>query len=115
MVYTSLDQTHAKNYHPSLIMQARHSAKSASPVQYLQDIAVLFAEAATLNGHFQTRALDFASDSGTHNRCYVKRRRRAIQKMFRSYGGNAGRLIDLVRSSITFDSIDGQFLTNFEV
>ena len=29
-----------------------------------------------------------------------------LQKLFRSYRGQAGKLLDLVRASITFDTID---------
>merc|ERR1711879_837292 len=37
--------------------------------------------------------------------CSVKRRNRAIQKLLRSYEGNASRLIDLVRSGIVFKDL----------
>ena len=40
-----------------------------------------------------------------HSQCSVKRRGRSIEKLFRRYGGNASRLTDLVRSSITFDTL----------
>ena len=39
--------------------------------------------------------------------CPPKRLSRAIEKLHRSYGGDGGRLIDLVRSSITFGDMNG--------
>merc|ERR1719387_2428094 len=38
--------------------------------------------------------------------CSVKRRARAIEKLYRSYAADATCLIDLVRSSITFPDVD---------
>ena len=36
----------------------------------------------------------------------IKRRGRAIEKLFRSYSGDGGWVIDLVRAGITFTSLD---------
>ena len=59
-------------------------------------------------------AFQQAGGLGAHVRhCPVKRRARAIEKLFRSYHGDPGWLIDLVRASITFETLES-LLTCFE-
>ena len=80
---------------------------SAKPEQRITDLAVLLAQAAAMNPHFQDAVAGWAGSIGTPTfQGAIKRRSRAIQKLFRSYRGQAAKLLDLVRASITFDTID---------
>lgn len=84
---TSPAERHLQNVAGDL----KRLARSRSPRQYVKDLAVLFAEAAALNEHFQERVKAWAAPGGGatgtgsggthHHQCSVKRRRRAIQKM----------------------------------
>ena len=90
-----------------LLRAARAAGTSAKPRQRVSDLAVLYAQADRLNAHFQEVVETWArSSGGDFHFCSVKRRDRAIQKLYRSYENAADRLIDLVRSSITFDTVD---------
>ena len=69
---------------------------------------MLFAQAGAVNDHFQGLVLQWAEGLGgsvVHS-SPVKRRARAIEKLHRSYNGDPGWIIDLVRASITFESLD---------
>ena len=57
--------------------------------------------------HFQRKVQGWAKESKTkppEESTPVKRRKRAIEKLWRSYRGDAARIIDLVRSSITAET-----------
>jgi len=87
--------------------KASVAANTTKPRQQICDLAVLFAQAATMNEYFQGVVSAWAGGLGAHVRhCPVKRRSRAIEKLFRSYHGDPGWLIDLVRASITFATIE---------
>lgn len=91
------------------LRQASSAANTDKPRQCLSDLAVLFGQAKTLNHHFQANVNAWAQNvPGAHPKeVQIKRRSRAIQKSFRSYAGDASRLVDLVRSAITFDTLGG--------
>jgi hypothetical protein len=91
------------------VKEASFAGNTTRPRQTIADLVVLFAHAKSVNPHFQKCVKSWAQGiSGAHAKNIpIKRRKRAIQKLFRSYAGNASRLIDLVRSSITFDTPDG--------
>ena len=79
------------------------------PRQALRDLSVLFGQAATLNAHFQKEVVGWCEGMGPHSIVHdspIKRRRRAIEKVFRSYNGDAGWLIDIVRAGITFQTVE---------
>ena len=78
---------------------------SKKPRQFVDDLAVLLAQAAALNTHFQG-IIAARAGCGVHRPGSVKSRGRAIEKLYRSYGGDASRLVDLVRTIIVFDDID---------
>ena len=86
--------------------QLREITGTAKPRQFIDDLAVLLAQAAALNTHFQGLVAARAK-GGKHRPGSVKSRARAIEKLYRSYGGDASRLIDLVRTIVVFDDIDG--------
>jgi len=86
--------------------QLREITGTAKPRQFIDDLAVLLAQAAALNTHFQGLVAARAR-GGKHRPGSVKSRARAIEKLYRSYGGDASRLIDLVRTIVVFDDIDG--------
>lgn len=85
------------------------SKHTGRPRQQVADICVLFAQAGALNDHFQGLVLQWAEGLGSAvvvHSSPVKRRARAIEKLHRSYHGDPGWIIDLVRASITFQSLD---------
>jgi len=88
---------------------ASERASTTKPRQFIGDLAVLFAQAAALNPHFQSCVKGWASGvSGAHPKAIsIKRKDRAIEKTFRTYSGDSSWLIDLVRSAITFETIEG--------
>ena len=101
------ESAYAKEAFSLLFRAARAAGTSAKPRQRVSDLAVLYAQADRLNDHFQQVVQTWArSSGGDFHVCSVKRRDRAIQKLYRSYESDADRLIDLVRSSITFDTVD---------
>lgn len=90
-------------------------AGTRKPRQRYSNLGVLFRHAFMLNGYFQSVCAQWAAApiaasasglSGDHHACTVKRRDRAIQKLYRSYDGDATCLIDLVRTGITFDRLE---------
>ena len=85
---------------------ASEAVSTTKPRQCLSDMPVLFAQAATINPHFQACVKYWADGvPGARPKCIpIKRRDRAIQKTFRSYAGDASWLIDLARSAIIFDT-----------
>lgn len=85
------------------------AGKTAKPRQLISDPAVLFAQAAALNPRFQDCVAEWAQGvaGAAPKRVGLKRRARAVEKLFRSYGGDASNLVDLVRSAITFGSVGG--------
>ena len=87
--------------------RARETATARRFRQRIADVSVLFAQAYTLHPHFQNRCSEWAEGIGYHKlETPIKRRARAIQKLFRTYQGDAGCLIDLVRAEITFEDDD---------
>ena len=80
-----------------------------------EQVAILLTQAWTVNDKFQGTVASWkrASSSGGDLEAAAaqgkvllpKRRQRAIEKVWRSYGGNATRLGDLVRASLTFDTV----------
>ena len=102
------DQHHLTRQNQQLIREAmRNAGEPTRPIQLLSNLSVLFAQAAMLNGHFQVAVNRWAGVPGKgKSSISVKRRRRAIEKLFRSYGGDGARIIDLVRSMIEFETIE---------
>jgi hypothetical protein len=94
------------------VVKQIHNASDAKglpwnkPRQVMSDVAVLFAQAMEMNDHFQRKVKGWAvSCEGTHFKYVpVKRRKRAIEKLWRSYRGDGARLIDLVRSTIEVET-----------
>jgi hypothetical protein len=89
------------------------AAGTDKPRQRFDSLPVLFHHAHKLNDYFQGICARWAAApaasggfSGDHHVCSVKRRDRAIQKLYRSYNRDATRIIDLVRSGITFERIE---------
>lgn len=79
----------------------------SKPCQAIKDLVVLFAQADELNPHFQQCSEKWCSSPGsTHKFSAVKRKARAIEKLYRSYNGDASRLTDLVRSSISCETFE---------
>ena len=80
-----------------------------------EQVKILLTQAWAVNGKFQGTVASWerASRSGGDLEAapppgkvlLPKRRQRAIEKVWRSYGGNATRLRDLVRASLTFDTV----------
>merc|ERR1719399_609754 len=86
------------------VMAVRHTME---PRQVIGSLAVLFAQAAAINDHYQEIVAGWAARfCGSHTWCSVKRRERAIEKLYRSYQGDAACLLDLVRSSICFATVE---------
>ncbi|KAJ1455757.1 hypothetical protein M885DRAFT_440740 [Pelagophyceae sp. CCMP2097] len=84
------------------VEEFRVEKRSSKPRQLVGDLGVLFAQAARLQENFQSAVDDVASEADVLvHHSHVKRRKRAIEKLFRSYDGDASRLTDLVRCSIT--------------
>jgi hypothetical protein len=76
------------------------------PRHLIGDLPVLLAQAETINAHFQGYVHAWANGlAASPHTCAVKRWKRAIEKLFRSYQGDGTKLIDLVRSSVGFNSI----------
>lgn len=95
----------------TVTLEVRAAAKKAGnvnrPVHLVGDLPVLFAQASTLNPHFQGYVREWAVGlEATPHTCGVKRWKRAIEKLFRSYQGDASKLIDLVRGSVGFETVD---------
>lgn len=95
----------------TVTLEVRAAAKKAGnvnrPVHLVGDLPVLFAQASTLNSHFQGYVREWAVGlEATPHTCGVKRWKRAIEKLFRSYQGDASKLIDLVRGSVGFETVD---------
>lgn len=92
-----------------ILQEISAEANSDKPRQIIGDLVTLFAQAHELNEHFQECVAAWAKGitGSAPNFVEVKRRNRAIEKLFRSYSGDAARLVDLVRSSINFSTVDG--------
>ncbi|KAJ1459179.1 hypothetical protein M885DRAFT_435686 [Pelagophyceae sp. CCMP2097] len=76
-------------------------SKRSKPRQLVGDLACLFAQAARLQEAFQAAVAVVATKADVLvDHSNVKRRKRAIEKLFRNYDGDASRLTDLVRCSI---------------
>lgn len=83
--------------------------KFVKPRQVTSDLVTLFAQANAINTHFQDCVKKWSDgiEGADPAKCVpVKKHSRAIEKLYRSYSGDASRLIDLVRSSITFETMD---------
>ncbi|KAK7242587.1 hypothetical protein SO694_00016025 [Aureococcus anophagefferens] len=78
---------------------------SRKHMQVVDDLPVLLAQAAALNQHFQGLVAARVG-RGEHRVGAIKSRARAIEKLYRSYGGDASRLVDLVRTICKFDTLD---------
>jgi len=85
---------------------ASEASSTTKPRQYISDLPVLFAQAATINPHFQACVKYWAGGvpGARPKSISIKRRDRAIEKTFRSYAGDASWLIDLARSAIIFET-----------
>ena len=84
-------------------------AKPTKPRQLHGDLPYLYAQAHALNPYFQARMYQWAGQakSTVVHHCGVKQQRRAIDKTWRCYAGDATRLLDLVRGSITCRTVRG--------
>ena len=110
----SIEQARVHNYEPKsskdralrAISEARSISGCVRPRQYVNDLAVLLAQAATLNPYFQEVVASRLGRYGVHRAAAIKTRTRAIEKLYRSYCGDCSRLLDLVRSMVTFNEID---------
>lgn len=83
------------------------AAQLRKPKQVTGDLPYLFAQAAVVNPIFQTRLSIWAGRTegvGVHH-ASVKQHTRAIQKIWRCYGGDATYLLDLVRGSIVCNAV----------
>ncbi|KAH8060197.1 hypothetical protein JL722_5160 [Aureococcus anophagefferens] len=78
---------------------------SRKPMQVVDDLPVLLAQAAALNQHFQ-ELVAARVGRGEHTVGAIKSRVRAIEELYRSYRGDASRLVDLVRTICKFDTLD---------
>ena len=70
------------------------------------DVSPFSAQAGALNAHYQDVVAARAATGGA--RCTaaaIKSQARAIEKLYRSYNGNASRLVDLVRASVVYDDV----------
>lgn len=88
----------------------RRRAALLKPKQVSKDLTCLFAQAIGLSQHFHEHVNSFlvgVSGAEAKHPSGVKKHKRAVEKMYRSYSGDASMLIDLVRSSITCESLDG--------
>ena len=65
----------------------------------------LYFEADQLNDMLQRKLAALVAGLGHHHGSTVKAEARALQKVFRSYGGDWRRLTDLVRASLVFDDL----------
>eukprot|EP00912_Choanoflagellata_sp_UC4_P001988 UC4_evm2s1277 len=86
-------------------MQMKGSKKAR---QLIRSLPVLFGHAELLNPEFQQKINELAkisSADSVHNDIPIKRRRRAIEKLCRTYANDASKLIDVVRSNVTFKSL----------
>ena len=83
-------------------------AGTTKPRQRFDHLAVLYSHAQKLNGSFQAACAEWAARSGggDHHAAAIKRRERAIEKLYRSYSGDARQVLDLVRAGITFDRVE---------
>eukprot|EP00035_Acanthoeca_spectabilis_P013479 m.251407 g.251407 ORF g.251407 m.251407 type:complete len:468 (+) comp15900_c0_seq14:1311-2714(+) len=100
---------------PEAIRVAQRLAEAArgthtffpKPRQLINSLAVLYKQAYLLNGHFQENVLRWALDTeGASEYVPTKKSHRAIEKICRSYSGDASYIIDLVRASITYPTIE---------
>ena len=83
---------------------ADHSVPRWQPVN--SGVGALFREADLLNDILHAKLHDVCvAHGGTFHRSDVKAEARALQKVFRTYGGDYRRLNDLCRSSLIFDSL----------
>ena len=84
------------------------SAPSGNPRQCVGDLAVLFGQVCKLNAYYQLAVATWSAGltGAVVSHAPIKRRDRAIEKLWRSYRGDARFCIDLVRASITFQSFD---------
>ena len=81
------------------------TATVCEKAQDAKNIEVLFEQADLLNPILQHKASAWGAQSnGKHHSSPVKAEERALQKVYRSYGGNWKRLCDLVRTAIVFET-----------
>lgn len=91
-----------------LAIQGRN-AGSTKPHQNSTNLVRLYTEANCLCMHFYSLIDKIASGvEGVQSKhpSAVKKYQRAVEKVYRSYSGDASKLIDLVRSSITCGTLD---------
>ena len=91
-----------------LIQHERATAKRQVPkLQMAESLFDLFCEADELNDLLQAKSYELAVEHrGNFHPCQVKNEARALQKVFRTYGGHWQKLCDLCRASIVFDDIE---------
>lgn len=77
------------------------------PRQAIGDLVTLYAQAYAINENFQKCVTGWSDgiEGAIPNKAGVKKQSRAIEKLHRSYTGDASKLIDLVRSSIKFETV----------
>eukprot|EP00929_Paragymnodinium_shiwhaense_P001980 TRINITY_DN10217_c0_g2_i1.p1 TRINITY_DN10217_c0_g2~~TRINITY_DN10217_c0_g2_i1.p1 ORF type:complete len:667 (+),score=76.57 TRINITY_DN10217_c0_g2_i1:157-2157(+) len=92
------DLSDAENQRRTLLQYG--DVKSGALQQDLMSLPLLYAQAFAMNNHFQRKCSEWASDLGTYTPGVVKQPRRAVQKIWRTYGGQPQCLVDLVRASI---------------
>jgi hypothetical protein len=102
------------------LLDISSSADANKPRQRYDHLGVLLNHAFKLNDYFQKVCGEWAAVSGFqqrnqfgrtglaghHHICPVKKRDRVIQKLYRTYNGDATRILDLVRSAITFEHME---------
>jgi hypothetical protein len=82
------------------------AAQDVPRFQRAHGLGALFREADALNDVLHAKLFDLCTEhGGKFYRSDVKAEARAMQKAFRTYGGNWRRLNDLCRSSLVFDSV----------
>eukprot|EP00929_Paragymnodinium_shiwhaense_P063835 TRINITY_DN31940_c0_g1_i3.p1 TRINITY_DN31940_c0_g1~~TRINITY_DN31940_c0_g1_i3.p1 ORF type:complete len:524 (+),score=66.20 TRINITY_DN31940_c0_g1_i3:618-2189(+) len=85
-----------------LLMSA--SSADGGLKQDLNSISLLYAQAFSIDPMFQRKCKEWAEGAGSHSPGSVKQPERAIQKIWRSYRGQAHSLVDLVRCSIVCET-----------
>ena len=102
------DQSLALNERAAHVQHLRHVLQgpsgrpdaNGSLQQFLWHLPFLYAQAFVLDTHFQKKRAAWAAGLAEHIHANVKRPTRAIEKLWRTYHGNARLLTDLVRGSI---------------
>jgi len=89
------------------VAHASEGLPRSTPGQPTSDLGTLYRSAKLTNAPFQDAVADLCTGLGEHCRCDTpKKMGRAVEKVWRCYGGDVSRLVDLVRSSAVFDSVE---------